>query len=369
MHKILITGATGFLGGALVVRALESGLGAGLLMLVRAPDQEAGLARMRETLRNFDVHEDRLASLSVNQIICGDLAAVARFAGDPRLDGVTHVINCAALATFSNNPLIWPINVDGTFAFAKRMASVPTLRRFLQVGTSMTCGPGLRSPVSESWDFPPKEKHLVVYTASKAEIERKLKTELPGLPLVVARVSIVVGHTRLGCRPSGSIFWVFRMAQKLEQFTCALDEQIDVIPADYCAEALMQLALKEPLAHDLYHVSAGLSASCSFEEIDMALAEGCGVAPVGKRYKQISEADLPLLAKDFEQRIGPCNRRLMLRALRLYGGFAALNYVFDNQRLLAEGITPSPRFASYIGECARSSTGISIPEQMRWDFK
>ncbi len=41
---------------------------------------------------------------------------------DPRLDEVTHVINCAAIASFGNNPFIWNVNVTGTLAFARRMA-------------------------------------------------------------------------------------------------------------------------------------------------------------------------------------------------------------------------------------------------------
>jgi hypothetical protein len=78
---------------------------------------------------------------------------------------------------------------------------------------------------------------------------------------------------------------------------------------------------------------------------------------------------LPELARDFEKKIGPCNRRLMLRALRLYGAFAELNYVFDNSRLLAEGIRLSPRFADYLPLCAESMSGTTVPEQMHWDFK
>ncbi|MBE1043314.1 NAD(P)H-binding protein, partial [Escherichia coli] len=49
-------------------------------------------------------------------------------------------------------------------------------------------------------------------------------------------------------------FWVFRMGFALESFTCGLDEQIDVIPVDYCAEALIGLALKPCLGHSLYHI-------------------------------------------------------------------------------------------------------------------
>lgn len=367
-RRILLTGATGFLGGALLAELLARGHGAELLLLIRAASADEGLARTHESLDRFEVPATQRMGIGADAIITGDLADVAAFAGDGRLDGVTHVINSAAIATFSNNPKIWPINVDGTFAFAQRMARVAGLQRFVHVGTAMACGPDRPSPIAESWEFPPPEVHLVPYTNSKAEIERRLRTELPGLPMVVVRPSIIVGHSRLGCRPSTSIFWVLRMAQILEAFTCSLEERVDIVPVDWCAQAIVTLALKERLAHDLYHVSAGDSA-CTFGEVDVALAAGYGVEPVGARFRVVEEQDLPQLAQALERKIGEVNRRVLLRAMRLYGGFAELNYVFDNHRLLAEGVPPPPRLPDYLPLCAVTAAAIPFAEQMQWDFK
>ncbi len=366
---ILITGATGFLGGAVTATLLQRGIDKSLLLLVRARNARAGLQRVRETLSGLEVATVLIDSLSEDNILLGDFTDVTAFSADPRLAAVSHVMNCAAVTSFGKNPLIWPINVDSTFAFAKRMAEVSTLRRFLHVGTAMACGPSRQSPIRESWELAPADDHLVPYTASKAAIEQILHNELPHLPLVVARPSIVVGHTRLGCKPSSSIFWVFRLGQLLECFTCALSEKIDVIPVDYCAEALVELLLKETLAHDLYHIAAGLESSCTFETIETALAAALDKPPIGSRYRQIGAEDFAELAHEFEQRVGPCNRRLLLRALKLYAGFAELNYVFDNSRLRAEGIAASPRFSSYVGLCAQTTRHLSIQEQMQWDFK
>lgn len=138
---------------------------------------------------------------------------------------------------------------------------------------------------------------------------------------------------------------------------------------DYCAEALIGLALKPRLGHDLYHISAGHHSACTFAEIDQAFALANGAQPVGERYRKVDVDDLKSLAGRFEARIGPANPRLVLRALRLYSGFADLNYLFDNSRLLEEGIAVPPRFTDYLDVCVRSSSGVSIATQMQWDFK
>jgi nucleoside-diphosphate-sugar epimerase len=209
---------------------------------------------------------------------------------------------------------------------------------------------------------------LVPYTQSKIAAELALRA-IPNFPLIVARPSIVVGHRQLGCTPSPSIFWVFRMAFALERFTCAASECIDVISVDWCAHVLVALALKPLLQHDLYHVSAGTTSANRFSEIDAAYAKASGAEPIASRYEQVAIENLRSLVPLFEAKLGKVNRILILRALTLYGAFAKLNYVFDNQRLLQEGIEASPDFASYIDACVRTSESVPMLEQMAYDFK
>ncbi len=75
-----------------------------LLLLVRAPTPQAGLERIKENMRKFNVCEERLHALTNDNILHGDLNNPEAFLMDPRLDEVTHVINCAAIASFGNNP-------------------------------------------------------------------------------------------------------------------------------------------------------------------------------------------------------------------------------------------------------------------------
>jgi nucleoside-diphosphate-sugar epimerase len=368
--RLLLTGATGFLGGAIAAELARRGLLGRTVFAVRADSPAHGLDRLRDALGRFALPPDLLDQIQIDAILplnLGDRDAIERLdvPGD-----LSRVIHCAALATFSNNPAIWASNVEGTLALARTVLRRNRLARWLQVGTAMSCGAGRTPPVAESWEdgADGDDTHLVPYTRSKLAAELALR-DLPGLPLVVARPSIVVGHTTLGTLPSPSIFWVFRMAFALERFTCAPNDQIDVIPVDWCARALVSLALKDSLAYDLYHVSAGSAASNRFTDIDQAYASACGSDPIASRYQKVDVADLRSLVPLIERTLGRVNRLLILRALALYGGFAGLSYVFDNRRLLGEDIDPPPAFVDYISTCVKSSRDIPIAEQMAVDFK
>ena len=47
---------------------------------------------------------------------------------------------------------------------------------------------------------------------------------------------------------------------------------------------------------------------------------------------------------------GPCNERLMLKAIRLYGAFSMLNVTFSNEKLLGIGMPKPPKFTDYIND-------------------
>jgi len=306
--------------------------------------------------------------LHLGQILCGDLTNLSTWQDDPRLDGIRDVVSSAAVASFGNHPSIWPTNVDGVLSMARLLLRRCKLRRFLHLGTAMACGRHAPNPVREGYDRGDDTEHFLEYTASKHEAERRLREEFPELPLVVARPSIVVGHTRLGCTPSGSIYWVFRIGRALKSFPCELDQRIDVIPVDYCAEALHLLLTKAHLAHDSYHISSGTKRASSFREVDASAAQAMHIAPM-TQYHQKSFGEIAKMQHRFGDLFGPCNKRVVLRAIRTYGEFSGLGMLFDNRRLLAEGMPPPPAFASYAGLCEATSKGHSIAEQMRFDYK
>ena len=371
---LLLTGGTGFLGGAIAAELIATPVWERTLLLVRAPSKAAACERVRAALGKFELPAELLEKVREEQIILGDFRQAAAIFEDPAqaalLAGVTHVINSAAIATFANHPALWPVNVMGTFEFARLLHQTAKLKRFTHIGTAMCQGLNVPNPAPE--DFAPAEAphHLVPYTETKIVIEQKIRAELPDLPFVAVRPTILVGHSTLGTRPSGSIYWVFRTAQLLGKFTCALTDKIDVVPVDWAARAIIHIALKDRLAHTLYHASAGPHHASTFAELDIAMAKGRGVPPLGDKYRQASYEELAAMRDQYREKLGASlNPRIMQRAIKLYGVFAALNITFRNERLLAEGFTPPPPFAAYADICAITSEGSAIADQMTSDFK
>ncbi len=367
-NRLLLTGSTGFLGGAVVAEMLASSRWSEVLLLVRAPTPVEGVARVVANLSRFDVSAERLALILPGQVICGDVTNLDAFVHDERLQLVTHVLNCAAVTSFGTHPKIWETNVHGTLRLARHVRRLPRLKRFIQVGTAMICGDDPARVVQED-DYPRQDvRHLVEYTASKAEAEIRLREEFGDGILVVARPSIIVGHTRLGCRASHSIFWAFRMSDAMRRITCDVDGVIDVVPVDYTARALTRLLTRPTLKHNTYHISAGKAACSSFRDISAAFSRALQDHR-DDTYQTVTYNDLVELQPQFQEFFGRCNRRFLLRAMKLYGGFASLGTSFDNSRLLAESVPPPPRFTDYLHRCVETSHDRTISEQMMIDFQ
>ncbi|EHT0833494.1 NAD(P)H-binding protein, partial [Escherichia coli] len=147
------------------------------------------------------------------------------------------------------------------------------------------------------------------------------------------------------------------------------DDKIDVIPVDYCADALLMLLESSLINGEIVHISAGKESSVTFSAIDEAVARALNCVPVGDRYTKVSYDILAMSRHDFKNIFGPCNERLMLKAIRLYGAFSMLNVCFSNDKLLSIGMPKPPKFTDYIKYCIETTKHLSIQQQMEVDFK
>jgi nucleoside-diphosphate-sugar epimerase/glutathionylspermidine synthase len=362
---ILVTGATGFVGGAVAAELLQRPEVGRVILLIRAATPASALERAKRSIARFGGPASESAWQRC-EVLAGDLTELATLA-DPLLEQVTHVLHAAGDTSLRSVRRVRDTNIAGTLALARRLAHAPRLVRFLHVGTAYICGAGPPSLVHEE-DYPaPTARHLVEYTRSKAECEQLLASEVPELPLVVARPSVVVGHTRLGCGPSASIFWYYRVVDLLRRVPASLDARKDIVPVDYVAEALLFLLFHEPLRWRRYHVSAGEGASVTWREMGAVFARYHGERPENP----YELADFSRLVRErarLRPLLGPGDEDLLLRALEPFFLLSSSGAeVFDNCRLLAEGMRPPPRFSEYLPACITQPANRGIYEQLLHD--
>ena len=369
LARILLTGGTGLIGGAVLHNALQSGASDAWVCLVRAPDDSTGRERLTSRLARFtDRRTARMLTDRV-EVITGDFTS-ADESNDPRLNAVTHVLHLAADTSWWGQDKVHRTNHDGTLSLARRACRMPKLERFLHVSTAMICGSNSPRLVQEEMYPSSGAVHLVSYSESKAEAEASLARQFPQLPIIVARPSVVVGHSVLGARPSASILWVFRAADRLRLVSCDLDGSVDVVPSDWTAEILLGLLRKPNLAHRVYHVSAGMARRSRWKALARAFEQA---DPAGgeRVYERLPVGDKRLLQARFEEEFGfgDAVQLAMFRAMQAYYRFCELNVTFSNERLLAEGFRSSPSLPDYLFTCLRNCECPEIIDQFTDDME
>lgn len=384
---VLLTGTTWFIGGATLAHLLQSRSDCRFLLLARDRGPQSAADRVRQSLARFVGNEQAETAIRRCEVIPADLtnpaslgiskldeathvihlASLKKLAG-AGLDEVTHVLHLASNTNFKSVRGVRHTNVLGALSLAHRMRRVKNLQRFLYVGTSYICGEKSERVVREEMFPKLRASHFTEYTASKAECEMLLESTAPELPLVVARPSVVVGHTRLGCLPSASIFWFYRACDALRRLTCPLDSRDDVVPVDWVAEALGLLLFKPDLRYRRYHVSAGQNSSVTWEAIAQVFARCFGDRPQNP-YKVVDIATILRERNRIPELLGPGDVDHLLSVLPLYYRFMEINAeIFDNSRLLEEGMPPAPKLTSYLERCATQSGQRSVYEQMLDDI-
>lgn len=132
---VLLTGATGFIGGAALARLRETRPDARLLLLARDRGPVSAAERVRRSLARFVGPEEAEAGLRACEVLAADLTDPAGLA-DPRLDAVTHFLHLASNTDFRSVRPVRHTNILGTLALAHRMRRTANLARFVYVSTA-----------------------------------------------------------------------------------------------------------------------------------------------------------------------------------------------------------------------------------------
>jgi thioester reductase-like protein len=261
---ILLTGATGFLGMDALARLIERDRD-DVVVLVRASDDEAARARLDGVLARL--YDELPAGAARVSVVRGDLLEPGLGLSDADhsrlVASVDRIVHCAASISF-DLPLAdaREVNVRGVervIELAREIAAGGSLRRFVHVSTAYVSGRHAGAFGEDDLDLGQGFRNT--YERSKNEAERLLRAAAAsgGLPLAVARPSIVVGHSVSGWTSAFNVlYWPMRAFERglLQEVPAREDSIVDFVPVDYVTDGVLAL-LDDEAAVGTYNLVAG----------------------------------------------------------------------------------------------------------------
>lgn len=276
-ERIVITGATGFLGAQLVRVLLDRHPDAHLSLLVRDKRGQSGHDRVAALVPHSAM--DRIETLS------GDVSLPRFGLSEPGyanlLSEATRVIHSAATVRF-DQPLdeARRINVEGTRHVLDFAARAGRLRSLAYVGTAYVAGD--RSGLVRETELDAGQGFRNTYERTKFEAESLVRAHLESNPGVILRPSIIVGDSQTGVTSSfKTLYWPLKIyARRLWRTVPGFpDAVVDVVPVDFVAEAVARLAFDERAFGRTVHLCAGPQSSATIEEIAGRAAAFFNVPP------------------------------------------------------------------------------------------
>ena len=275
---ILLTGATGFLGGDLLVRLLQARPEATVYCLVRARKPEYLERRRAAILDRAGVQPADQARVVA---VVGNVERPDLGLGDgydalaTRVDEVYHTAASTKFDLALEDAR--RVNRDGSghvLAFARRATESGGLRRLHHVSTAYVAGDRAGVILEDEASSPFRN----TYEQTKWEAEELLLQASADLPVTRYRPSIIVGDSRTGRTLHFRVLydpmkWVY--FGKTDVLPCQPDVNLDVVPVDYVCDALVAIGAREDSSGRVYHLTAGPGRTIPIEEmIELAVAEG-----------------------------------------------------------------------------------------------
>jgi thioester reductase-like protein len=383
--QIFLTGATGFLGGELLVELARKNEVDKIYCLVRAHDDEKAHARIAKV---FDLHGDRFDVQKVIPVM-GELTddnLSESLIHNPLLRDVDTVIHSAANTSFTKiyADVVENVNIGGTRQLLLWAKALKSLDVFMYVGTAAICGTTVKNSVVTE-DLSPNlaAKHLVKYSYTKMIGELLLKEYLPENKILVVRPSIIMGDSRTWVPRSNVILWAVATLNHMRLIPGDPHSNIDIIPIDYATKAIIKLLFNKHRHHNVYHISSGQASATNPEKITMAMKDSFPEKP---KFRFVSKNLLVNMKKwskngttldehnplqEHQEYLdywidyfGDNSKlRILFYALEPYINFIELGQIFDNRRLVEDTqIEPSTPAHEYITTSARHFDAINIFE-------
>jgi len=272
---VLLTGATGLIGGVLLARYLER-TDRRLFVLVRGRNERESAARLTRLMRQLFGPEHPYGGRV--QAIRGDVARpglALRKKRDALAEQVSEITHCAASVSFE-------LGLDGSRAnnlegtrqmleFAELCQARGGMRRLSHLSTAYVAG-SWEGRFSED-DLDVGQRFRNAYEQSKFEAETLIGRWRSRLPVTVLRPSIVVGERDSGWATAfNALYWPLRAFSRgaVAALPARSEALVDVVPADYVADATIALSQMREAEGATFNLTAGAHATSVGEIVELA---------------------------------------------------------------------------------------------------
>lgn len=352
--NILITGVTGLIGGELVRKLVQTGVG-NIYCVVRPSQQGDADGRLIERLnRSNDVGllEAYPGVCAVAGNVTQPQFGLSRRDAEEVLNNTNLIIHCASELSFIRDESCRETNIAGMNNLIDIARRCRRSTQIVHFSTATICGNVSNRCVLETDGDTPNSDHYNEYTRSKAAAEQVLRDS--GLPALVIRPSIVLSADLPAEQFARAILWFLPLLNEFDAVPIDPASCVDVIPVQYVVDSTVRLLQQDRLKYDCYHVSAGA---------DSAMRCGDVAAYLDEFYSRSTPLQLippKLWTREMHREyVGTAHQRKLFATLKYYLPFLNMNVSYDNSRLreeLGEQATTIPHVKEYIGQLLRLVT-------------
>jgi thioester reductase-like protein len=351
-ETVLLTGATGYIGGNLLQKRIESS-DAKLVLLVRTKRDEDPEARAGKVLASLYASAEAARVSKRIEVVAGDLS-VERFGLDDRryrelAARVTHIIHCGAAARFD-----LPIeearktNVGGTRSILEFARVCGALKRVDYIGTAYVAG--ARTGIIREDELDVGQSHNNTYERSKMEAEKLVRESMRELPIAILRPSIVICDSRTGRASAFNGFYrALRMycLGAMQVLPGNPSSVMDLVPVDYVTDAVHAISNDPSTVGSCYHLTAGPDNATPLDEI----SELASIHFKRERFTIVPPAEFAAYVSKVQSGLG--ERELdVIKEITLYQPYLTGELRFDNSNTLRKTGLSAPPVRSYFDKMA-----------------